>query len=245
MRFYLGTHQVNWLGVLEVPLFVSVRRIKAIKALPRALAPWALDSGGFSELSLYGQWQTSPKEYAQEVRRASSVIGRLEWAAIQDYMCEPVILAKTGLTLEEHQKRTVESYRTLRELAPEIQWAPVLQGFSLEDYQRCLELYQSIPDIDLYKEPIVGLGTMCRRQGTAEAERIVKHFSFEGLKIHAFGFKMRGLQKTHFDLASSDSLAWSLHARKRPPLDGCPHGSCASCPVYALQWRARLLNSLS
>jgi hypothetical protein len=31
------------------------------KGLPRT--GWALDSGGFSELSLYGGWRTTPEEY--------------------------------------------------------------------------------------------------------------------------------------------------------------------------------------
>jgi hypothetical protein len=33
------------------------------KTLPKARTGWALDSGGFSELSLYGGWWTTPEEY--------------------------------------------------------------------------------------------------------------------------------------------------------------------------------------
>ncbi len=36
--------------------------------------------------------------------------------------------------LADHQERTIHSYLTLKSLAPEIQWVPVLQGWTLADY---------------------------------------------------------------------------------------------------------------
>lgn len=63
MDFYLGTHQPAWLTKAAVPLFVSHRRLVGRTRLPRAATSWALDSGGFSELSLHGEWQTDPAEY--------------------------------------------------------------------------------------------------------------------------------------------------------------------------------------
>ncbi len=59
--FLLGTHQPGWLGRPEiaagrVPLFVSDRRLRVYRQLPRAAAPWAADSGGFTELQKYGRW---------------------------------------------------------------------------------------------------------------------------------------------------------------------------------------------
>ena len=63
-------------------LFVSHRRLAARKTLPRAAAGWALDSGGFSELSLYGRWRTTARHYNAAVRRYDDEIGKLEWAAI-------------------------------------------------------------------------------------------------------------------------------------------------------------------
>ena len=85
MTFYLGTHEPSWLARPEfaaVPLFVSARRLRRLKRLPRAgPAGWALDSGGFSEISLYGRWQTSPEQYAREVRRWHDEVGGLAFAA--------------------------------------------------------------------------------------------------------------------------------------------------------------------
>lgn len=61
---YLGTHETSWLRSAGVPLFISHRRLARLKrTLPVAIAPWALDSGGFSELSLHGGWKTTPSEY--------------------------------------------------------------------------------------------------------------------------------------------------------------------------------------
>ena len=37
-------------------------------------------------------------------------------------------------------------------------------------------------------------------------------------------------------LTSADSLAWSLRARFAPPLPGCTHQRCSSCPRFALRW---------
>src|SRR4051812_37693952 len=107
MQFYLGTHQPHWLQRTETPLFVSRRRLVERKKPTRALGPWALDSGGFTELSLHGQWQTEARQYAAEVRRWHDEVGNLQWAAVQDWMCEPLIRAMTGKSVREHQELTL------------------------------------------------------------------------------------------------------------------------------------------
>jgi hypothetical protein len=134
VNFYLGTHHPHWLERATFPLFVSHRPLAPRRRLPRARIPWALDSGGFTELSLHGRWQTSAAEYVAAVRRYRDEIGGLEWAAPQDWMCEPFMLVKTGLTVAEHQARTVANYLELHSLAPELPFVPVLQGWSLGDY---------------------------------------------------------------------------------------------------------------
>lgn len=76
--FYLGTHQPGWLARLSVPLFVSDRRLRVYVTLPRAVAPWALDSGGFTELSTYGTWAhgPSPARYVEHINRYQDEIDR-------------------------------------------------------------------------------------------------------------------------------------------------------------------------
>lgn len=241
--FWLGTHEPTWLETLRVPLFVSRVRLAGRKKLPRAGCDWALDSGGFSELSLRGTWTVTPRQYVEEVRRFDLEIGLLRWAAIQDWMCEPEIVRKTGLSVAEHQRRTVANYEELLSLAPELPWVPVLQGWTQGDYFDHVELYLKRGH-DLRRLPLVGVGTMCRREMTIRASITMGLLRRDGLRLHGFGFKKRGLKLAVADLASADSLAWSTNARKSPPLPGHAHKSCSNCPEWALSWRDELLGQL-
>jgi len=233
----------NWLETAHVPLFVSRRRLCDRRSLPNASARWALDSGGVSELSMFGQWTTPAAQYAGEVRRFASEIGRMDWAAVQDWMCEPFILQKTGLTVQEHQRRTIDSYKRLSDLAPEIPWTPVLQGFRLDEYLEHVEMYARA-GIDLAALPVVGVGSICRRQHTSEAELILNRLFDGGLKLHGFGFKLLGLKRVANVLHSADSMAWSYAARHEKPMTGHTHANCANCQPYALRWQRRLLSQV-
>ena len=90
LEHVLGAHRPHWLALSDVPLFVSHRRLGPRKSLPRAKTRWALDSGGFSELKLFGGWRTTPRAYAHAVRRYRDEIGGLVFASQQDFMCEPL-----------------------------------------------------------------------------------------------------------------------------------------------------------
>jgi hypothetical protein len=242
----------NWLATAGVPLFISRNRLKNRKTLPKAIAPWALDSGGFTEVMQYGRWTISPEQYVAEVRRYRDEIGMLDWVAPMDWMCEPWVIdggqhgpltfAGTGLSVEEHQRLTVENLLELRALAPELPFIPVLQGWQLADYLRCAEMYAEA-GIDLTVEPVVGLGSVCRRQATEEIGQIVITFADIGLRLHGFGVKTLGIAEYGDDLNSADSMAWSLDARRHDPLPGHTHKNCASCPEWALRWRQRVLDT--
>lgn len=238
MTFFLGTHHPAWLGRLPVPLMASRRRLAPRRTFPRAVEPWTLDGGGYTELRLYHGWSVQARVYVEQVRRIAGEVGGMLWAPVQDWMCEADALEKTGLTVREHQYRTLASYLTLRELAPEVPWIPVLQGNTRDDYLRHVEAHQRA-GIDLEALPLVGLGSVCRRQATAEVLRIVA--DLQPLRLHGFGVKLGGVERLAPLLASADSLAWSYHARRRPPLPGCRHKNCANCPRYALLYRERVL----
>ncbi len=246
MQFWLGVHEPSWLPKLQVPMMVSRRRLERLKKLPQAIEPWVLDSGGFSELSMFGEWRTTESTYINYVQRCMDEIGNLEWAAPQDWMCEPMILEKTKLSVTQHQQKTVDNYLSLRTTAEHLPFIPVLQGWVLDDYLRCADLYDKA-GIDLTQEPITGLGSVCRRQSATEIEDIVLKISKLGISCHGFGVKTQGFKSYGHLLASADSMAWSLNARKRPPLPGCHHGkdglgSCGECSIWALRWRERLLS---
>lgn len=245
MRFYLGTHRPSWLLRTDVPLFVSAVQLRGRRTFPRASGPWALDSGGFSELQLHGRWTVDARTYAAEVRRWAAEVGMPDFAAIQDWMCEPDMLRRTGLAIAEHQRRTIDSYLALRELAPEIPWTPVLQGWGAPDYLDHFDAYGRA-GVDLRSQPLVGVGSICRRQASGSARRIIGALQSEGVRIHAFGVKSEGLALFGDQIASADSMAWSFVARRRPVLmDGCVgHKNCANCLRWALEWRqSRIVES--
>jgi hypothetical protein len=255
--FFLGSHQPGWLAKAGVPLFISDRRLKVYKTLPVAIAPWAADSGGFTELQQYGRWTVTPADYVARLRRYRDEVGRLLWAAPQDWMCEPAVIsggrmgpltfAGTGLSVVEHQRRTVLNFVQLRDLAPDLPVIPVVQGWEPDDYLRCADMYWTLARIDLTGFPLVGLGSVCRRQGTACAGQIITRLHTAGItRLHGFGFKTQGLAEHGRTLASADSMAWSFDARARAktlPGHLARHKNCANCLPYALQWRTRVLTA--
>lgn len=243
VRFYLGTHKPNWLERPDVPaLFVSRRWLHQRKRLPVAATAWALDSGGFTELQLHGRWTFDAKTYAADVRRISNESGLLDFAAPMDWMCEPFMVAQTGLSVVEHQRRTVENLLELRALAPDLPFIPVLQGFAYGDYLACVEMYDRA-GVDLRRERLVGLGSVCRRQGMRIVEELTRDLHGLGIRLHGFGLKTLGILRCHRWLASADSMAWSRDGRYKV---GCSptHKTEANCFRYAMGWHARLMRRI-
>lgn len=248
-RFYLGTGDVRWLGTSEVPLFLSHRVLAQRKTFPRAVVDWSLDSGGFTELSMHGEWRITPDEYVEAVRRYVEEIGRMDWAAPQDWVCGPDLFAKTGHDVTYHQERTIDSVLQLRDMAPDLPWVPVLQGVGHDDYVAHVDRYEA-RGFDLEAEETIGIGSIHKQQATKEGERIVATIAGElGLALHGFGIKVTGVRKIGYMLHSADSLAWSWEGRrnenqrrKAGQRIECVHGgreqACYGC---ALVWRARLL----
>jgi hypothetical protein len=142
----------------------------------------------------------------------------------------------------EHQRLTIDSYLELRALAPDVPWVPVLQGWHQLDYVQHVFLYRDA-GVDLRALPVVGVGSICRRQATAEAESILGILQALGLRLHGFGLKLSGLPRCAQYLASADSMAWSFAARRLArPLPGCTHRNCANCFRYAESWRSKVLD---
>lgn len=239
MRFYLGTANAAWLARTEVPLFISHRTLRGRKSHHRALGPWALDSGAFTEISQYGRWMTTETEYADAVDRYIDEIGGLRFAAPQDWMCEPFIIEKTGKSVREHQQLTIASYLSLRERGP---WfKPVLQGWETDEYLDHVDQYREA-GVDLTRCETVGIGSVCRRAGTTEAIRTVSLLAGAGIRLHGFGLKTTAVKVLAPFLASSDSMAWSYRARRGEiSLPGCTHKRCTNCLPWALQWRSHVL----
>lgn len=245
MDFYLGTAWPIYFERTDVPLCVSAVVLGARKELPRACGRWILDSGAFTQISRLGEFQMAPKRYARLAQRCMEEIGNLDGAAIQDWMCEPFILKKTGLTIAEHQKRTVESYQELRYHAPDVDWIPVLQGYFPDEYLAHLDMYDEYGD-DLRDCNRVGVGSICRRQATSSVERLLTTLHSMGLRLHGFGLKELALRRIGAHLESADSMAWSFRARREQfKMPDCTHPVCTNCLPNALRWREKILAGLN
>lgn len=259
VKFWLGSPDVRWLEKTNVPLFYAVAAFK--RELPRATAPWALDSGAYTEIAKHGKWRATPKEYVARVREIQEAVGMMEFAAAQDWVAAPPILAKTGLTVTQHQFNTTFNYLDLRDIAPDIPWLPTLQGWSGDDYLSHIEIYEGL-GVDLKALPLVGIGSVASRQEDPVVGRVVRHIGASGIKLHGFGVKKQGLKMYGDALASADSQAWSFDARFSfrvnpltktqrggPALDECLEEylrgehppSCSSCMRFALHWREDIL----
>ncbi|MFF6966234.1 hypothetical protein ACFY9G_23065 [Streptomyces anthocyanicus] len=251
--------------------FISrVRLAPRRSPFPRALHRYCIDSGGFSEIQKYGRWRGTAAEYVAEIRRFLAELGPelCEWVAPQDWMCEEIVIRggvgargqvfhgtrearglKPGdpeqdltVAVRIHQRKTVDNLIELRRLAPEIKFIPVLQGNRFEDYMVCDQMYADA-GIDLAAEPVVGLGSVCRRQATSEIREIVEHFAGKGYRLHGFGVKTLGLASYADGLVSADSMAWSEDARRSDPLPGHTHKNCANCPDWAIRWHQRIVRN--
>ena len=208
---------------------ISINTIHDRKG-PFRVNDWIMDSGGFTELSTYGRWRTSPKEYAAQINRWKDN-GNLVAAVTQDLMCEPFILHKTGLSVEDHQKITVERYARLMELT-NVYVMPVLQGYSPDCYAAHVCRYGEL----LTPGQWVGVGSVCKRNGNPDQiEDILLAIKAQrpDLRLHGFGIKLEALKSATVRqlLHSSDSMAWSFAGRK----NGTEHD-----PRLALAYAAKI-----
>ena len=213
VRFYVGLHQPS--DAQHVGrCMVSYARLRNRRG-DFAVGEWLLDSGAFSEVARHGGYRDAPEVYAAAVVRWSRC-GQLAAAVAQDYMCEPFVLARTGLSLAEHQRLTIARYDALRALVPaHIHLMPVLQGYLPEHYAAHVAAYGARLRPGMW----AGVGSVCKRNarpGDAAAVLRAVRAARPDLRLHAFGLKLTALESPEVRglLWSADSLAWSYAARR-------------------------------
>jgi hypothetical protein len=212
MKFYIGLH-LPYLAKNFDNCFVSVNVLRKRKS-DFEVNNWIMDSGAFTEISTYGEYRTRPLEYANLIERWRKC-GNLELAVSQDYMCEPFILGKTGMTVKKHQELTIERYNALINLIP-YPIMPVLQGYVPSDYIEHLKMYGEL----LTEGQRVGVGSVCKRNSRpSEIVAVLEGIKRErpDLRLHGFGLKLTALANSYISslLYSADSMAWSYSARKQ------------------------------
>jgi hypothetical protein len=211
--FYVGLHQPHQAAHVT-RCCLSVARLWRRQQF-FTVGEWMLDSAGFSALQTgRGAYPAnqSPAAYAEQIRYWSAC-GRLVIAVSQDWICTPEALCLTGLTAQEHQRRTIARYEALLDCdTANIPLMPVLQGQSVGDYLRHLDAY----GYRLAEGAWVGVGAL-KAASTQELAQILLaiRWARPDLRLHGFGVGLRGLANVQVRRAlwSCDSMAWSLHAR--------------------------------
>jgi hypothetical protein len=210
-EYFVGWHQPNngpsGCGSFD-RCMISVNRLLSRKA-PFRVNRWILDSGAFTRITS-GIGHLPAQKYAHEINRWFGC-GDLAAAVTQDWMCEEFVLSKTGLTIADHQRLTIERYDALLKLVDKAYLMPVLQGYKPEEYVKHLSDYGDRLQLNAW----VGLGSVCKRNANAasiESVLLAIKQARPDLRLHGFGIKRTALQSSIvWDLLySADSQAHGL-----------------------------------
>jgi len=193
--------------------FVSVNRLRGRKS-DFIVGDWIMDSGAFTEIATHGHYRESVDGYVAQIERWKNC-GNMLAAVSQDYMCEPWILEKTGLTIADHQRLTIERYDAIQ-AKTSVFIMPVLQGFAPDDYVAHISAYGARLKFGMW----VGVGSVCKRNGDPSAILAVLGAIKKArpdLRLHGFGLKTKALADVEIRelLYTADSMAWSFAARKQ------------------------------
>ncbi|CAB4223429.1 hypothetical protein UFOVP1670_48 [uncultured Caudovirales phage] len=212
MKFFTGIFNVADVKHFG-QAFVSVHRLATRKS-GFAVGEWIMDSGAFSTIAKHGGFPEPVSAYAAQIRRWKDN-GTLLAAVAQDYMCEPIQLAKTGLTVAEHQRLTIERYDALVAENTGVYIMPVLQGYASAEYVSHLRQYGDRLKPGMW----VGVGSICKRNANPMAIWKVLDTIKDArpdLRLHGFGLKVTALKSPFIRelLHTADSMAWSFAARR-------------------------------
>lgn len=240
MKLYLGVWNLK--HARNAPHFMySLRRLKErISPVPFDNMDWIMDSGAFSEINLNGKYTFTPDEYLHYVElHQPKLFFNMDW------MCEPFVLQKTGLTIKEHQERTIYNQIKIMDILDNYdikgKFAGCIQGWITEDYLRHVDM---LKDQGLITSKM-GIGSVCRRKSKIQILKILQAVKQElpNTKLHGFGIKTDILKEplVYECLDSCDSMAWSFAGRKinPKPCTNCEYPNaknCANCYHYMLKW---------
>lgn len=233
MIFFTGMDDLHHAGKVD-RAFVSVHRL-ARRRSAFAVGPWIMDSGAFTTIAKHGGYPNPVAVYAEQIRRWAGN-GELLAAVAQDFMCEPWMVERTGLTVADHQRLTIERYdELLRCGTGGVYVLPVLQGYAPQDYVCHVRAYGDRLALGAW----VGVGSVCKRNRDAGAiEGVLLAIKRErpDLRLHGFGVKTTSLGSglVRELLYSADSMAWSFAARWE--------GRSAHDPAEAVAYGQRIGN---
>jgi hypothetical protein len=197
-RFYVGLNprfqSFTWLPrqinvMLSAGSFWNGSGWRNSSRWPRQAGSKWLDSGGFTLLNRFGDYPFSVMQFLNFVCWL-----RPDFYASLDYPCEPNISRSLSLlTNEQRIRKTVEN---AARMAPWESYTgscmvPVIQGYELEEYLACIELYRAAGLVRSY----MAVGSMCRRLSTEQLHKLVPAIHQAAAaagaeNLHFFGLKL-------------------------------------------------------
>jgi hypothetical protein len=160
-------------------------------------------------LNQYGDYPFSAVNYANLIARLKP-----DYYATMDYPCEPEISRNLGLmTNLERIKATVQNATELAEWESQLQgqMVPVIQGYTLDEYLYCLDLYNQAGLIRDY----MAVGSMCRRISDEELGQLIPGIYYAAkrmgcTKLHFFGLKLSPALEAYDEMIYSRDSAVAM-----------------------------------
>lgn len=177
--------------------------------LPKMVERLILDSGGYAFFSRWGEYPFDLEKYL-ELAYYLRDLHPLYRVATLDYPCEPDINRSQIMTNEERIQKTVSNAVECFHKDNSIPWLPVIQGYTVEEYLYCIDLYNDYGIGSDYW----AIGSICSRKGAPyELRNIITKIKerHQTQKLHAFGLGIPYLSDPQIFNAiySSDSAAWN------------------------------------
>jgi len=207
--------QIKTVERLNYP-YVLVNFMTKTNTPPKCAKVLFVDSGGFGTIYAHGRYKKTDLQYLAYVKKHKP-----RYFALRDYCCEPEVLRKWNRTVRQHIHMTLDHHLRLLDLVEKIsvesQPVPVLQGWELDDYLYCLDLFREHGLIN-GRFDLLGLGTICRKVNLKSCKSILLRLREEipsKIKLHGFGVKLSFLK----DLAvwnalySVDTVAYDFISR--------------------------------
>jgi hypothetical protein len=168
-----------------------------------------LDCGGFTMLNQYSEYPFSTINLANLIAYL-----RPDFYVPKDYPCEPQISRSLGL-MNNHERieATIKNAAELAEWEGQLRGTmiPVIQGYSLEEYLYCLDLYDQAGLIRDY----MAVGSMCRRVNDDELGWLIPgiYYAAQRLgcsKLHFFGLKLSASLEIYDEMIYSRDSAVAM-----------------------------------
>lgn len=181
----------------------EARRVK----FPKQSGKKFIDCGGYTLFMKLSDYPFTPENYANIVAMTQP-----DYFASMDYPCEPEITARLGASIEDRMEATVDmAIYMQKHIQPMLkpQMVPVIQGFTLDQYIDCIEMYRNRGGI----REFMAVGSVCNRSNDSELEQLiiplVQYATEAGIeRLHFFGLKLsRQAEHLYHYIDSRDSAA--------------------------------------